>query len=538
MSFDANRGVHISTGPGIVAHVSGLTAYAEGDEPQLNTLVARLNALAGEPWTEVVRALTAEITEVGYDDHPKLACVSVESEKVAAFVFGDTTLSLIIDDGETLLDGAESSTWIDVTLHGAVKKVMAGAQSSSPIVGVLRDGVVPAGGFMLDTSGPMPASGRWVDEMKQEPETVAEPEPQAEAVATPSIEAPFAAPVIEPGPEADALLKDTPAPEESIEPMPAPVAEDAGLPDTDREDSDLEETSLEDTETEPTSELTQESEDEPEPEDPSTEAGASTGVAVGAASIAAAGLFTRLDQRINPADNEIEPPTPVADNEPEIDPNSSVFDRPDLIDAQDHDDSTTEEADYDIADAPKAFANPNETESSPPAEPSPIASLTQTRPQIRGVRCLSGHLTKPDGSPCMTCGARIDPDVDEEKGDRPALGTLNFDDGAMLNIERPAVIGSDVPHGYVVSDEPATIIRLDDGEGGVHSVHMEMRLSGWNVEIVDMGSEGGTYTAASGDRQTRTKLRSGQSVALESGMTIEAGRRSFTYTVGPTPPTD
>ena len=137
----------------------------------------------------------------------------------------------------------------------------------------------------------------------------------------------------------------------------------------------------------------------------------------------------------------------------------------------------------------------------------------------------------------MTCGARIEPDAAEDTGDRPPLGTLTFDDGAQLVIERPAAIGSDVPAGYSVAGEPATIIRLDDGEGGVDDLHLELRLSGWDVEIVDMMSNGGTYTVTNDERQTRTKMRSGQSITLKTGMTVEAGRRSFTYTVGPTPPT-
>ena len=604
MSFDANRGVHISTGPGIVAHLPGLTAYAEGDAVELNTLVARLNALAGESWTEVVRTLTTQITALGYEAHPKLACVSVESDRVAAFVFGETALSLVIDGAETVLDGSESSTWIDVTLHGTVGSVMAGTQSDSPIVGVLRDGVVPGGGFMLDTAGPMPASGRWVEEMRQsetdEVVEIPQPEVEAEADAAPAAESTFAAPIVGPGPETAAPVEDVPAepaeepaleaepvaeeavapeadeapvettleadeplediPTEPVAEEPAleaePVAEETVAPESDEtpvepileadepiedipaepvaEEFELEAEPL--TAAEPVLEAAPEYEvDEPEAEMSMPDMSAAAGIAAGASSVAAAGLFTRLDQRIEAVDEGLEAELPVEHADPELDPNASVFDRPDLIDAQE--DAGDEHSYDDIADAPQALANPNEVDPSQPAEPSPIASLTQTRPQISGVRCLAGHLTKPDGSPCITCGARIDPDVDEEMGDRPALGTLTFDDGAKLSIERPAAIGSDVPSGYAVAGEPATIIRLDDGEGGVHPIHMEMRLSGWDVEITDMGSDGGTYTTTNDDRQTRTKLRSGQSVILEPGMSVEAGRRSFTYTVGPTPPT-
>ena len=486
MSFDANRGVHISTGSGIVAHLQGLTAFADGEESELNTLVARLNALANVEWTEVVRTLTAEINAVGYDSHPTIACVSIEDDRVAAFVFGDTALSLVIDSSETVLDGSESSTWIDVTLHGTVEKVMAGAQSDSPIVGVLRDGVVPAGGFMLDTDGPMPASGRWNDEMQSEPQAdvdASQVEMQVETASDPEV--------------AEAESTPTAEPEPALEATPEP---------------------------------------EPAPATPPSSATPS-GVAADAASLAGSGLFTRLDQRIPTADEETEPAPSANEDETAMDESASVFDRPELIDDAQGESHSDEMLDQGTSDTAQGFAPPNDVEAAQPAEPSPVASLTQTRPQLQGVRCPHGHLTKPGGSPCMTCGARIEPDAAEDTGDRPPLGTLTFDDGAQLVIERPAAIGSDVPAGYSVAGEPATIIRLDDGEGGVDDLHLELRLSGWDVEIVDMMSNGGTYTVTNDERQTRTKMRSGQSITLKTGMTVEAGRRSFTYTVGPTPPT-
>ena len=95
-----------------------------------------------------------------------------------------------------------------------------------------------------------------------------------------------------------------------------------------------------------------------------------------------------------------------------------------------------------------------------------------------------------------------------------------------------------MPTGYNVSNEPATIVRLDDGAGGIDGVHLEVQLSGWDVNIVDMQTSTGTYTMLEGDRQTRTRLRSGQSVALQPGMQVQAGGRSFTYTVGPNPPVE
>ena len=543
MSFDVKRGVHVAGGAGVVAHLNGLTAFATGDEAELNTLVVRLNALAEESWTEVIRALTSEITALGYDAHPNIACVSVESDKVMAFVFGEATLSLTIDGEERILNGRDSSTWIDVTLHGELSRVMSGTQSGSPVVGVLRDGVTPGGGFMLDAEGPMPASSRWHEHM---PQNIAALE-ASEAVTTP-VDA------------TESALVDEVATAEhahTIAEAPAPLPVDA-MPAT--PESELAESEVAEPEAaEPVIEAAEAStpansehemaapiamavDDSPaadvEPA-PMASVAATNGVAAGAAGLAAAGLFARLDERM-PADEIAEQDADeAAVDEPAVDEptesqTASVFDDPEALDGG-HLDPSMDPIDDPIAPVSQTAAP--EVEPSAPAEPSPIASLTQTRPQIRGVRCgTCGSLTKPDGSPCTTCGARIEPDAKEEAGDRPALGKLTFDDGAELSIERPAAIGSDVPSGYTIDGEPATIVRLDDGTDGIDGVHLEIRLSGWNVNVADMSSNGGTYTVQDDERQTRTKLRSGQTVALQSGMTVEAGRRSFTYTLGPTPP--
>ena len=495
MSFDqAKRGVHVSNGPGIVASLKGFTAYAAGDEVLLNALIVRLNALSDEPWQEVVRALTTEITAVGYDQHPSLACVVVEDDRVAAFVFGDTTLSIVIDGSETLLNGNDSSTWIDVTLHGGIERVLAGTQSDSPIVGVLRDGAIPAGGFMLDTHGPMPASGRWTNETQR---TVDSTDDAPEAVEEPSIEEEM--PITE-----EATVDDS-------APAPAQLAEDA-----------------------PSS--------SPQP-----------------AHSNAGGMFARIDERTSSNDLE-EFSTAEVDAVPELSPEpveqveqdvsldsapaweqvspleadpESVFADPD----DEMPNATDEPIDAEFAigqTEPNPISQPS-AEHAAESAPAATATLTATRPTIRGVECSDGHLTNPRRSTCTTCGIPVAADAPEKQGVRPSLGTLTFDDGASLSIDRPAAIGADVAAGYSINDELATIVRLDDGIGGVDSLHMEVRLSGWNVEIVDMESAGGTYTLQGKERHTRTRLRSGQSVTLQPGMSVEAGGRSFTYTLGPTP---
>ncbi len=433
-----SRGIHVSSGPGIVAHLSNLTAYAVGDETLLNELLVHLNALADAPWHEIVRTLTAGITEADYDAHPHLACVCVEDDRVAALVFGDTVLSVTIDGVETTLNGRDSSTWIDVALHGSVERVHAGRQSESTIVGVLRDGVIPAGGFLLDTSGPMPASGRWAEIAERQ----------------------------------DASYPPIPTPE----PVPAQA-------------------------TEPDPALTSEVD---EPIDDSTESEPMTG------------MFARIDELHRVVDT-------VTANEPAAPTDDQGDDSDEWVEAMGAGPETEDPL-------PPPFPATEPLDS-----PRPTATLAPARPQLRGVLCPVGHLTSIDDATCRTCGAQTDSEAEIINGDRPVLGLLTFDDEAVLSVDRPAAIGSNVPAGYEINGEPATVVRLDDGVGGVSELQLEVRLVGWDLEIVDMDSDNGTYTILRGERQTRTRLRSGQSVIMQPGMTVETGGRSFTYTIGQTP---
>ena len=478
------RGVHISAGDGIVAHAGNLTAFATGDESRLNELLVRLNALTGEPWTEIVRSITSGITDVGFDDHPSLACVAVEEDKIAAFVFGETSLSVSIDGAETLLDGRDSSTWIDVALRGTIGRVHAGQQSDSAVVGVLRDGVVPAGGFLLDTGGPIPAAGRWSEVVSAPVEQAAPedaPEPvvdQSPELGVPVVEDVVAHAPIAEEPVVEAPVAQAPIAEEPVVETPvaqAPIAEEA---EVEQAQAPVAEPAVEEAPAEESAESATQS--------PSAQRS----------------MFTRIEElgRVAPA----------------------AFAADDNDSAQRFTESPfTQNA---------IPANPNEAAESPAANEN-VAPATPQRPQLKGVLCASGHLTAPLESSCRSCGEAVPDGAEAATQDRPTLGTLRFDDGAVLNIDRPAVIGASVPPGYLVDSEPATIVRLDDGVGGVSDIHLEVRLSGWNVEIVDMNSETGTYTLLGGERQTRTKLRAGQSVLLARGMAVEAGGRSFVYSV-------
>ena len=607
MAVEPNlRGVHVSAGSGIVANLENFTAFASGDEEALNTLVVRLNALASAPWQEIVRAITTEIVAAGFDGYPSLACVKVEADRVAAFVFGETTLSIATEQRDCTLDGRDSSTWIDVTVHGEVDRIIAGSQGDSPVVGVLRDGVVPAGGFMFDSVGPMPASGRWdavaqserpnahvdaqpaqsvapvepaapeaIDEpIDEQPEQVIPSEEVTAEIATVEITADEMA-ADEVAPTAVAMTSEEPAIEAETlaEPEPAhPSA--AAMPPIPEEPP---------TAPEPTSATEETNEDIPEftpemhmlapdvmplaPEDPIESVTALSNEAIvplppedpiesvtvlpnledeadaPAPDIededaAAGGLFARIDERIRTEDEIAEETADSSIDDPWSDAGNLDDDGWSTVSTDD--DSWSKPtpaagivglaAPIEPTEAPEALP-PLPTEPTP-ASMSSTETLAYSNNQVRGVLCPNQHLTNPAHTSCYECGTLVDLDAETTTGDRPVLGKVTFDDGAVLSLDRPAAIGSNVPSGYEIDGELATIVRLDDGIEGVSPVHVEVRLRGWDVEIVDMESSSGTYTIDADDRHSRTRLRSGQVTQLRPGMSVETGGRSFTFSVG------
>ncbi|MGI9607506.1 MAG: hypothetical protein ACR2P0_15355 [Acidimicrobiales bacterium] len=461
---ELTRGVHLAPGDGIVARVGSFVAFAQGDDDGLNQLVVRLNSLAAAEWSEVVRTITADIAAADFNGHPALACAHFAADRVSVLVYGEMTLTCATALEERRFDGSDSSTWIDLVVHGTPTRVHCGSRGESGLVGLLRDGVVPSGGFLFDPSVPFPAVVEWAGVPAVTP---------AEAVDT--SEPPPLPPSIPHDDHDDESATDeyVPDTEERLEEILEVLEEIEGetprlrlvpTPDLDHDDNDDE----------------------------------------------SSGLFTRLSDMHKTAS-----PT---DGEP----------------GENHLGLFEELAD----DGPTA------EKGSIPAltdrvDGGSLAALVQTAetttPQLHGVRCPNGHLNSIRDNHCRTCGEAPDADADIEIGNRPTIATITFDDGVVLPLDRPAVVGSGVPDSYEIGDEPATVVRLTDADDAIAAVQLEVHLVGWDVEVVDIDPAHSAYIRLAGETQSRTRLRPGQPTALPDGAEVEMGGRSFRLTIGPPP---
>lgn len=165
---------------------------------------------------------------------------------------------------------------------------------------------------------------------------------------------------------------------------------------------------------------------------------------------------------------------------------------------------------------------PRPAKSAPPL--SPVSG-------IQAVFCVVDHPNPPHASQCRSCGGAI---VDRRVRSiaRPALGRLRFSSGAVVELDRPQLIGRrpTVDPAQPASELPA-LVTVPDPDEAVSRVHAEVRLEGWEVFVVDRGSKNGTFVEIPG--QAPTKLRPGEPCLIVAGTRVTlADVSTFEFEVG------
>ncbi|GAA1280464.1 hypothetical protein GCM10009609_50260 [Pseudonocardia aurantiaca] len=178
----------------------------------------------------------------------------------------------------------------------------------------------------------------------------------------------------------------------------------------------------------------------------------------------------------------------------------------------------------------------------PPAEP-PRAPLEAGTPDggieppedplddsaVRGHMCQRGHLNDPRLSLCAFCGAHVEETGGQlVAGARPALGLIVFDDGTTYTVDAEYLVGR-MPEGDPrVASGALRSLSVEDPSGAVSRVHAEVRVTGWDVLLTDVGSRNGTFVSDPGEPEW-TQLPSGQTHRLLPGTRVRLGGRSFLF---------
>jgi hypothetical protein len=175
----------------------------------------------------------------------------------------------------------------------------------------------------------------------------------------------------------------------------------------------------------------------------------------------------------------------------------------------------------------------------PPGPPLPRGSGPDQRvpgaPVVAGVLCVRGHLNRPGLTTCARCHTRMPVGAREHvSGTRPPLGVLMTDDGAIYRLDRSYLVGSNASRDPTVGGGLARplVLRGSDVSGS----HAELRLTDWDVTVVDRGSAAGTCIFEPGATEW-SRLRPYEPRAVSPGTHVAFGQRVVTI-ISPWVPTD
>jgi pSer/pThr/pTyr-binding forkhead associated (FHA) protein len=114
-------------------------------------------------------------------------------------------------------------------------------------------------------------------------------------------------------------------------------------------------------------------------------------------------------------------------------------------------------------------------------------------------------------------------------GSRPPLGIIIVDDGRVFTLTDDMVVGREPLQAPEVRTGVARPLVLRDGEQSTSRVHAHVRLSGWEVEVVDRGSANGTFISRSGSRGPWLPVPTGVATALAPGDRLRLGKRELLF---------
>ncbi|MEU5696652.1 FHA domain-containing protein [Actinosynnema sp. NPDC020468] len=108
--------------------------------------------------------------------------------------------------------------------------------------------------------------------------------------------------------------------------------------------------------------------------------------------------------------------------------------------------------------------------------------------KVRSTKCPVGHLNPDHAISCRICGQYIEPQ-DPMIVPRPPLGVLRLSTGELIPLDRGVILGRDPQ----VSDRGPNrphVVKIQGND--ISRNHVEVRLEGWDVHVVDLGSKNGT----------------------------------------------
>lgn len=159
----------------------------------------------------------------------------------------------------------------------------------------------------------------------------------------------------------------------------------------------------------------------------------------------------------------------------------------------------------------------------PGGEDAPAAEQLEPRPStgpmVLARLCPSGHANPPTRSLCSDCGAPISSEP-REVG-RPRLGRVHISTGEVVELDHSLIIGRQPSVSRVMGAVMPRLVQVQSASGDISRSHVEVRLDGWDVMLVDLKATNGTVLVREG--QAPRRLAQGEQAILLNGDIAELG---------------
>ncbi|MGP9662344.1 FHA domain-containing protein [Arthrobacter sp. AOP36-C1-22] len=136
-----------------------------------------------------------------------------------------------------------------------------------------------------------------------------------------------------------------------------------------------------------------------------------------------------------------------------------------------------------------------------------------TGPLVLGRLCAEGHANPPTSSSCGLCQGTLTDDPTDVA--RPSLGRMVISDGDIVELDRPAVVGRQPTISRSASESMPRVVQVKSPSGDISRSHLEVRLEGWHVMLVDLMATNGTLLVRQGMPPRR--LGQGEKLMLLDG---------------------
>jgi hypothetical protein len=150
-------------------------------------------------------------------------------------------------------------------------------------------------------------------------------------------------------------------------------------------------------------------------------------------------------------------------------------------------------------------------------------------PNVQGVWCDVGHPNPATAATCRSCGLPIE-QVDAVSMPRPVLGILRFSNGIEVDLDRSVIVGRSPKAERVSASEIPQLVTVPSPDKDISRNHLEVRLDGWHVIVVDLGSTNGTVVTLPGQPPERLRATEEQPISPGTVVTI-AEEITFVYEV-------